>query len=113
MLPFSLLLAFALSNAPTPPDDAPNVEHACAADAREHARALLVLHTGTDKPVLIEDTVEVLPSIANPVAHAQRLDVLQVHGYLYKSRYRFRLLYAQVPGSCLLMGQEVLELSRL
>ena len=88
---------------------APAAEHACATDAREQARKLLVFHTETDKPVHIEDAVVVLPSIANPAARKQRFDVLELRGHLYRSRYRIRMLYAQVPGSCLLMGQEILE----
>ena len=38
---------------------------------------------------------------------------VEVRGYLYKSNYRIRLLYAQVPGHCVLMGQEILEHAKL
>jgi hypothetical protein len=108
MLP-TLLLTLAVSStaAATP------APHACAADARAQAQALLVFHTGTDKPVLIDDEVRVLPSIANPAAPRQRFDVLETRGHLYKATYRIRLLYAQLPGPCVLMGQEILEHSRL
>lgn len=88
-------------------------EHRCAADAREQARKLLVFHTQTDKAVGIDDAVVELPSIANPAAKKQRFDVLEVRGYLYKANYRIRLLYAQVPGHCVLMGQEILEHAKL
>jgi hypothetical protein len=40
-----------------------------------------------------------------------RFDVLQVWGQAYKAEYRIRLIYAQVQGSCTLMGQEILEAS--
>ena len=88
-------------------------EHRCAADAREQARRLLVFHTETDRPVQVDADVRVLPSLANPAAPKQRFDVLEAWGHLYKSKYRIRLLYAQVPGSCVLMGQEILEHARL
>jgi hypothetical protein len=89
------------------------VEHACAADAREKARALLLFHTEADRNVYIDEEVRVLPSLANPAAPKQRFDVLETWGYLYKAKYRLRLIYAQVPGSCVLMGQEILEHARL
>ena len=38
-------------------------------------------------------------------------DVLEVEGSVYKANYRLRLIFAQIPGSCLLMGQEILERS--
>jgi len=102
-----LLLALA---AATP---ASTGEHRCAADAREQARKLLVFHTETDKAVGIDDAVVVLPSIANPAAKKQRFDVLELRGYLYNANYRIRLLYAQVPRHCVLMGQEILEHAKL
>jgi hypothetical protein len=40
-----------------------------------------------------------------------RFDVLEVTGHVYKANYRMRLIYAQIKGSCLLMGQEILEAS--
>jgi hypothetical protein len=105
----TLLLALALatgSSADAPP-------HHCAADARVQARKLLVFHAEADRNVGIDDAVTVLPSIANPAAKQQRFDVLELRGYVYKANYRIRLLYAQVPGSCVLMGQEILEHAKL
>jgi hypothetical protein len=92
---------------------APAAEHRCAADAREQARKLIAFHTESDKNVGVDEAVVQLPSIANPAAKTQRFDVLELRGYLYKSNYRIRLLYAQVPGHCVLMGQEILEHARL
>jgi hypothetical protein len=40
-----------------------------------------------------------------------RFDVLEVWGHIYKADYRMRLIYAQIKGSCALMGQEILEAS--
>ena len=37
--------------------------------------------------------------------------MLEVWGYIYKAEYRMRFIYAQIPDSCLLMGQEILEAS--
>jgi hypothetical protein len=88
-------------------------EHRCAADARVQARKLLMFHTEADFEVGIDEAVNVLPSIANPAAKQQRFDVLELRGYVYKANYRIRLLYAQVPGPCVLMGQEILEHAKL
>ena len=41
----------------------------------------------------------------------QTFDVLEVWGHIYKADYRMRLIYAQIKGSCALMGQEILEAS--
>ena len=38
-------------------------------------------------------------------------DVLEIEGYIYKGIYRMRFIYAQSPGSCTPMGQEIIELS--
>jgi hypothetical protein len=97
----------------TVPAQATQAEHHCAADARVQARKLLVFHTEADRNVGIDEEVKVLPSIANPAAKQQRFDVLELHGYVYKANYRIRLLYAQVPGPCVLMGQEILEHAKL
>jgi hypothetical protein len=88
-------------------------EHRCAADAREQARKLIAFHTGTDRTVGVDEGVVELPSIANPAAKKQRFDVLELRGHLYKANYRIRLIYAQVPGPCVLMGQEILEHAQL
>jgi hypothetical protein len=92
---------------------APATEHACAAQARRQATALLAFHVDTDRPVSVEEAVTVLPPLANPAAPAQHFDVLQLWGHVYKATYRIRLLYAQVPGPCVLMGQEILDYSKL
>jgi hypothetical protein len=90
---------------------APKPVHPCAADAREKAKALLVLHMdGANLNHSIDDKVVQRPPI-RALKGKGRFDVLEVVGYVYKAQYRIRLIYAQIPESCLLMGQEVLEIS--
>jgi len=85
--------------------------HPCAADAVKQAKALLIFHTSADVNVGIDDTVRMLPPLRNPVNRRQFFDVLEVRGYVYRANYQMRLIYAQIPGSCALMGQEILERS--
>ena len=85
--------------------------HRCAADAIQQAKSLLLFHTSADVNVGVDDTVKVLPPLRNPVNGKQFFDVLEVRGYVYKANYQMRLIYAQVPGTCALMGQEILERS--
>lgn len=88
-------------------------DHPCTTDAKEHALQLLLLHTDNDDRSEIASQVKVLPSLKNPANAKQRFDVLEVMGYVYKGEYRMRMIYAQMPGSCLLMGQEILGLASL
>ena len=37
--------------------------------------------------------------------------MLELEGYVYKATYRMHFIYAQVEGSCVLMGQEILEVA--
>ncbi len=87
--------------------------HPCADDAIKQAQALLLFHTGADTRATVEDTVKVMPPLRNPVNLRQRFDVLEVRGYVYKANYQMRLVYAQIPGACALMGQEILERASL
>ena len=86
----------------------------CAGDALVRAEPLLRLHFargGEGVPDLaISDVVKTLPAIKAPVGRG-RFDVLEVRGYIYKSEYRMRFIYAQIPNDCVLMGQEIIELS--
>ncbi len=88
-------------------------QHACAVEALTQARALLVFHSGDASRVDIDDRVRMLAPIRNPANARQRFDVLEVIGHVYRADYRIRLLYARLPGPCVLMGQEVIELSSL
>ncbi len=91
------------SPAPTPKT------HRCATAALAQAPKLLAFHFGPDSRIEVDKSVKVLASIRNPANSAQRFDVLEVWGHIYKGDYRMRFIYARVPGECLLMGQEVLE----
>lgn len=85
----------------------------CIAPAIAQARKLLNFHADGDDRIAIDDKVKELPSLKNPADAQQRFQVLEVWGYIYKARYRMRLIYAPMGGSCTLMGQEVLEFAKL
>jgi len=85
----------------------------CSAPAIEQARKLLSFHADGDDRIAIDKAVKELPSLKNPANEQQRFQVLEVWGYIYKARYRMRLIYAPMGGSCTLMGQEVLEYAKL
>lgn len=87
--------------------------HRCAAAATKQAQKLLVFHAGTDDRIEIDKAVKVLAPIRNPANKAQAFDVLEVWGWIYKGQYRMHFLYAQMPGNCLLMGQEIVEFASL
>ena len=87
--------------------------HRCAGAAVDQARKLLVFHVGLDDRLAIDDAVKPLAPIRNPVNRAQRFDVLEIWGHVYKGQYRIRLIYAQPGGECVLMGQEILEYADL
>ena len=58
----------------------------------------------------IDPTVKQLPRL-KALKGSGKFDVLEVWGHIYKADYRMRFIYAQIPGSCLLMGQEIIEAS--
>lgn len=83
--------------------------HHCSSAAIEQAPKLLAFHFGPDSRIEIDKTVKALAPIRNPATRAQRLDVLEVWGHIYKGQYRMRFIYAQSAKDCVLVGQEVLE----
>ena len=88
---------------------------ACAPDAVKQARKLLVFHLdGEDQGVHVGDGARPLPSILNPAdrQRRQRFDVLEVRGSFYKGEYRMRFEYFRAGDTCVLMGQEILEIGR-
>jgi len=87
--------------------------HHCAAAAGEQAQKLLAFHFGPDGRIEIDKTVKVLAPIRNPANRAQRFDVLEIWGHIYKGQYRMHFIYAQLQDDCVLMGQEVLEFASL
>jgi hypothetical protein len=85
--------------------------HLCSADAAVKARALLALHLDDAelaKSLAVDPAVKVLAP-AKALKGSGRFDVLELWGHVYKADYRIRFLYAQIKGSCVLMGQEVLD----
>ena len=87
--------------------------HFCASAATEQAQKLLAFHFGPDGRIEIDKSVKIRAPIRNPANRAQRLDVLEVWGHIYKGQYRMRFIYAQSLKDCVLMGQEVLEYASL
>jgi hypothetical protein len=83
----------------------------CEVDALAQAEKLLAFHSEGDERAEVAEHAKALPSIINPANKKQKFLVLEVMGYVYKGSYRMRLLYYPVGGDCLLMGQEILELS--
>jgi hypothetical protein len=109
-------LFFILSAAPSL-----GADHACSGDAHKRAEMLLrfhfVMEAGDPATKLassevlnlgIDDKIAVLKPIKALVGKG-KLDVLEVQGSIYKANYRMRFIYAQIKGSCALMGQEILE----
>ncbi len=87
--------------------------HRCAGNAIDQAAKLLVFHYGPDDRIEVDRSVKELTPLRNPANRKQLLDVLQVWGHIYKGQYRMRVIYARLPGECLLMGQEILEYADL
>lgn len=104
MRPLAFVVALTLATpalAQTPP---------CAADAAKAALKLLKLHTEGDGRASIDGTVRKIGTV-KPLVGNGAFDVLEAAGYVYKGEYRIRLIYAQIQGNCVLMGQEILERS--
>jgi hypothetical protein len=98
-----LIVTAAAAYAQTPP---------CAADALAKAPLLLRFHYDDEpgQPIDVEQDVKVLPPIKALKGNGC-FDVLEVWGHIYKVSYRMRFIYARIKGSCVLMGQEILEAS--
>lgn len=87
--------------------------HPCSAAALKQAEQLLAFSYGPDERIAIDKSVKLLAPIKNPANKSQSFDVLEVWGNIYKGQYRMHLIYAQMKGECLLMGQEILAFSNL
>jgi ABC-type oligopeptide transport system substrate-binding subunit len=85
----------------------------CSTSAISQAKKLLSYHTDGDDRAEVESQAKQLPSLANPVNKNQKFIVLEVMGYVYKGNYRMRFIYYPMGRNCVLMGQEILELSTL
>ena len=103
MIIASLLLAAAA------PPSAASPALPCAAQARVQALKLLRFHVdGDERATVDEASLRKVGTIAS-LTGKRRFDVLEVWGDVYKGHYRIRLIYARLPGTCALVGQEVLE----
>ena len=89
--------------------------HPCAAEAVKQAGLLLQFHAShaAAAETGVEDSVKVLAPLRNPASRRQSFDVLEVQGHVYRANYQMRLIYARLPGNCVLMGQEIIERSIL
>jgi hypothetical protein len=87
-------------------------EHSCASDATAQAKKLLAFHFGSDERMAIDEGVKVLKPLKNPAGRGE-YDVLEVLGYIYKGTYRMRFISGRIPGECVLVGQEILEITSL
>lgn len=85
----------------------------CTSNAVAQAKKLLSFHSNGDDRIEIMPEVKELPSISNPAHKKQKFQVLEVWGYIYKGSYRMRLIYYPNGNDCLLMGQEILEISKI
>ena len=116
--PLSALLLITLTSQPAAAKD-----HHCASEAKRYAAALLALHfhsddikNGETNPTSemqnsgIEDSVSAISPIKAAVGKGM-FDVLEVTGHIYKADYRMHFIFAQAADSCILMGQEILEMS--
>jgi len=86
--------------------------HHCSAEAVIQAKKLLDFHFGLDDRTEIDEHVTVLKPIKNPAGQG-KFDVLEVYGHIYKGTYRMHFIYAQMENQCVLVGQEILELTTL
>ncbi|MGZ5051906.1 MAG: hypothetical protein ACXWF8_00570 [Methylobacter sp.] len=86
--------------------------HRCEKDALAQAKKLLDFHFGLDDRTEIDEHIAVLKPIKNPAGKGM-YDVLEVYGHIYKGTYRMHFIYAQMPNQCLLIGQEILEMTNL
>ncbi|WP_313572740.1 hypothetical protein [Pseudescherichia sp.] len=83
---------------------------ACKQGALNASQKLLAFYRDNDDRIVIDDKVTPLAKIKNPANEKQLLNVLETWGYIYKGRYRMRLIFS---SDCILMGEEILEYANL
>lgn len=108
MIKYVMLVLFLVTSTPASSEPV----HHCSADAALQAKKLLDFHFGLDDRTEIDEHVTVLKPIKNPAGKG-KFDVLEVYGHIYKGTYRMHLIYGQLEGQCLLVGQEILEITNL
>jgi hypothetical protein len=104
-----LLLALCLISTATTQIRAEPLHH-CADDAVKQAGKLLRFHGDNDDRAEVDSKTLKVISPIKVSSGKGRLDVLEVLGFIYKGEYRMRMIYAQMPNDCVLMGQEILEM---
>jgi hypothetical protein len=93
----------------------PVKQHRCASDAVELAKKLVSFHVGPlDHSIDINREVITLAPMRNPASPAQRLDVLEVWGSVYKGNFRMRFTYIRHKSitECVMVGQEILNYAK-
>ena len=89
------------------------IAHPCDGDVAVRADKLMRLHyddSGNDLQFSLDDGPQELASI-KALKGKGRFDVLEINAYVNKATYRMHFIYAQIADSCLLMGQEIIEVS--
>jgi hypothetical protein len=102
--------------------------HPCGADAVARAGKLLKTHWESEGSLLaenpgppdensgdrmawsIDETAQKVATI-KALAGKGRFDVVEVNAGVYKAEYRLQFYYAQIPDTCILMGQEIIEIA--
>lgn len=84
----------------------------CKDKALKEASKLLAYYSEEDDRAIIDDKVTPLAQIKNPQNNKQIFDVLETWGYIFKGKYRIRIIYAS-NLDCALMGEEILEYADL
>lgn len=88
-------------------------EPKCAGAAVERSKQLLAFHFGPDDRIEVDRKVKELSPMPSPVNPNENLEVLELWGYVYKGRYRIRMIYDQTSTvRCVLMGEEILDFGR-
>ena len=88
-------------------------ERPCAGDAVGRGKKLLRFHIDDNAPANgVDDgsAVRLLPQVT-ALKGKGKFDVLEITSHVYKATYRMRFIYARLNGTCVLMGQEILEAS--
>lgn len=77
-------------------------DHRCAADAAQQARKQLAFHVDEqDQDRMGFEPPRQMPSLKNPANPSQKLDVLEVVGYLQPhGEYRMRFIYCDSSMGC-------------
>lgn len=87
----------------------------CFDKALEAAPKLVQFHFGELDGFQLEvdkGSLKNLKPLRNPADPSENLTVVEVWATIYKGNYRTRFLFSTKSASCLLVGQELLEVAR-